>query len=531
MASLLTRLAKSLSRVERFGTSIGRRRRLAAVLCGLLVLFVRAAELPRLPIPEPSIHDEFSYLLAADTFASGRLTNTTHPMWEHFESFHIIQFPTYMSMYPPGQGLVLAAGQVLFGHPWWGVFLSTGLFCCALCWMLQGWLPPGWAFLGGLLMAMRIGVFSGFMNSYFGTSLAGIGGALVLGALPRIIQHPRVRHAVYMALGLAILANTRPFEGLVLSIPVAGALLFWIVARKPGLRVSITKIALPVALVLLPAALATCYYCWRLTQNPFQMPYLLNRETYAVTPYFLWQSLRPEPVYRHEVMRKFYVEWEPRFQNAIGQNSLHGWLLAAQLKVSRAWYLGFALTLPLIALPCLFKDRRVRFFLLSAPVMLIGLALERYTQPRYLIPMAGAFSVIVLQSMRHMRQWRVRGHQAGLLLVRAVCFVCCAAFLGQAIITYPDAPYPGDLDRAQILRHLESLPGRQLAIVRYTPDHSVLHEWVYNRADIDHAKVVWAREMGSPDDQQLLRYFRDRTAWLVEPDQQPPRLDPYIPPE
>jgi len=532
MASLLAQLAQSFSGVERFGTSIARRRRLAAVVCGLLVLLVRAAELPRLPIPEPWIHDEFANLLAADTFASGRLTNVTNPMWEHFESFHIIQFPTYMSVYPPGQGLVLAAGQVFFGHPWWGVFFSTGLFCCALCWMLQGWLPPGWAFLGGLLVAMRIGVFSGLMNSYSGTSLAGIGGALALGALPRIIQHPRVRHAVFMALGLAILANTRPFEGLVLGIPVAGALLFWMVARKPGLRVSIAKVALPMALVLLPAGLATCYYCWRVTQNPFQMPYQLGRDTYAVAPLFLWQPLRPEPVYRHEVMRKFYVEWEPGFQNAMGENSLDGWLLAAHSKVSRAWhfYLGFALTLPLMAFPCVIRDRRVRFFLLSAPVMLIGLALARYTQPNYLPPMAGVCYVIVLQSMRHMRQWRVCGHQAGLVLVRGVGFVCCAAFLGHAITPYADPPYPGNLERAQVLRRLESLSGRQLVVVRYSPEHDVVKDWVYNRADIDNAKVVWAREMGPTDDRQLLRYFHDRTVWLVEPDQQPPRLSPYVAP-
>ena len=83
------------------------------------------------------------------------------------------------------------------------------------------------------------------------------------------------------------------------------------------------------------------------------------------------------------------------------------------------------------------------------------------------------------------------------------------------------------LERARVLSKLESYPGPQLAIVRYSAAHSVFDDWVYNAADIDHAHVVWAREMDGPDNAELLRYFRGSRVWLVEPDSPRPKISPY----
>src|SRR5262249_25054985 len=76
-----------------------------------------------------------------------------------------------------------------------------------------------------------------------------------------------------------------------------------------------------------------------------------------------------------------------------------------------------------------------------------------------------------------------------------------------------------NLDRARVLKDLEQTPGEHLVIVRYRPDHDfILDEWVYNNADIDGSKVIWARDMGAKENLELLQYFRSRRAWLIEPD-------------
>ena len=123
------------------------------------------------------MQDEFSYLLAADTFAHGRLTNPTPPFPEHFETPHVLVRPTYMSKYPPGQGIALAIGQLFTTQPIIGVWLSSAAAAAAIYWMLLGFIPAPWSLLGGLAAAIHPQMLA-WSQTYWGRSVAVLGSAL-----------------------------------------------------------------------------------------------------------------------------------------------------------------------------------------------------------------------------------------------------------------------------------------------------------------------------------------------------------------
>src|SRR5580704_11436597 len=256
-----------LGRIEGVFSRFAAHKFLAAAALFLFVIALRIALLAQLPVPNPGIHDEFSYLLMGDTFIHGRLANPPHPLWRSFETFHVLWFPTYASKYPPAQGLVLAFGELL-GSPWIGVLLSAAAMAAAFVWMLQAWIPARWAFLAGVLAALRLCVASYWINSYWGGAVAAIGGALVLGAFGRINRRPSLAMGILLGLGVAILFNSRPYESVFFCIPVAMAILFWlrrqfreVETRRAALRL----VVIPVGVILLLAGGMMARYNWRVT--------------------------------------------------------------------------------------------------------------------------------------------------------------------------------------------------------------------------------------------------------------------------
>jgi hypothetical protein len=494
--------------------------------------------------PEPTAHDEFAYLLAADTYASGRVTNPTHPMWEHFEALHVLQRPSYMAKYPPGQGLLLAAGQATTGRPLAGVWLGVGLMCGAICWMLLGWLPYGWAVLGSSLVLLQLGLVGYWAQSYWGGALAAAGGAILFGGLRRLLDRhgaePTVGHGgsasaehepcsrgeprsgwglgLAIGLGMAVLAITRPFEAVVVSLP-AVLLLLHSLARSRDRRSLLLRGVLPAAAVLTLTVGVLAYNNWRVTGDALRTPYAEYTETYD-PPYifFLWKPATPPGDQQRPYFADMAQEWY--FERHTRLRTLSGFFAEKKKLVDVAFFLLGPLIVALAFVPLAMRDRWVRIAVAICATLVIANLAIPWTFPHYFAPVTGLAFFLAVSGLREaeraLGELGLRRLAVGRGFVALMVLFSVSVFGKRWIREASLEPTTFQVQRRTVLEELAGHGGDQLVLVRYAEDHPWNEEWVYNAADIDAAPIVWARYLDEASNRRLLGYFKDRQAWILD---------------
>jgi hypothetical protein len=273
------------------------------------------------------------------------------------------------------------------------------------------------------------------------------------------------------------------------------------------------------------------YYNWRLTGNMLLLPHVLNTRVYHTAPLFLWEHPKPKMHYRNQQFEDFYNGWErENYHNNRADVLRVCWEKVFRGSVTYFWP-GLLLALP--ALPYLFRDRKMRLPLIVAGVGLAGVFVVIWSAAHYAAPVTCVIYLLAVQTIRHLHKKRIRSWPIGIAFSRAIV-ISLILSVGLWVARKKCDPLfwacEGDPSRAVIAEKLNRTPGKHLIVVRYTEDHNIHDDWVYNGAEIDNAKVLWAREIDPEQNAKLFAYFKDRKIWLVTPDDDNTYLEPYTPP-
>lgn len=503
---------------------------LAMLTLAVLPLALRMLLLPGHPVPVVHVYDEMSHTLVADTLSHFRLANPAHPLHQFFETFFVLQEPTYSSIYPLGQGGMMAIGRAIFGLPWAGVLISTALFCALTYWVLCAWVPATWALLGGLLAVIEFGPLCYWMNTYWGGALPAYAGCLIFGALPRLRNRGwRTRDAVILGMGLSIHWLVRPFETIFVCLGVA---LFFL----PRISRPVWRTASIAALTAIPAILLTMVHDKRVTGEWFTLPEALSREQYGVPASLTFQrdpvphrALTPEQQTEYQIQMAF---------KGVPKETLGSYFERLEFRIRT--YRFFYLTPLYVVLP-LFFLALTEWSWIWIVAMLGIFALGVNFFPAYQHHYFGAVTcLLVLVSVTGLRKLNGYVPEAARLVI-LFCVAHFAFWYGSHLLETPDITqalrpfetwteinhrYPAER-RVIVREQVDGIPGKLLIFVRYyRPHHPFEDEWVYNGADIDGSRVVWARDLGA-ENEKLIRYYPDRKVWVLEPEYQPPRLLKY----
>lgn len=270
------------------------------------------------------------------------------------------------------------------------------------------------------------------------------------------------------------------------------------------------------------------YYNWRLTGNALLLPHISNARTYRTAGLFLWDHKKPKLRYNNMALQVFYNGWERSNYQTDWESAKR--VSRQKVDLFETTYFWAGALLILAALPFVLLDRGMRILGATLAVGAAAVFAVSWSFSHYAAPLTCVFYGLLVQAIRHLRTMRIFSLHLGVALSRVMvlllvldtgthlCYRVCDPLL---------FPCRGDSNRAALAEKLQHLSGKHLVIVRYAELHNPHFEWVFNGADIDGAKVLWARDMGAAQNAKLLAYFKDRHVWLVRPDLDSKDVTPY----
>jgi hypothetical protein len=321
-------------------------------------------------------------------------------------------------------------------------------------------------------------------------------------------------------LGLAILANSRPYEGLVLSVP---AIVFLVAKRwRAGVPALARQLA-PAAAVLALSICGMTFYFWRVTGNPMRMPYQVYTAEYAAAPAFLVQRAPATPAYRDASIRDANLSFAADYRRYA---SLSGFarLGAQRLAHVALFYLGPLVLVTLLMAPALLRSPKLRLLVIAAGTVSAALLVTVPFQPHYAAPIGPILLALATGAFRALWLLQRKAIAIGRPVVLAAPIVCA---IGQILIPSAPPSHSRLEFRPQLVRQLEQRGGRHLVFVRYESPHALSEEWVFNTADIDRSSIVWARDLGPAQNRLLMEYYPLRKAWVLWADRNPPQIANY----
>ena len=463
--------------------------------------------------PIAKVHDEQSYVLQAEIFASGRWTAPSPPIPEFFEQPHVMVVPAVASKYPPGNALMLTPGA-LVGYPALMVLvMSAGT--AALIFALAMRVTNPWVGALTWLLWITAPIVLRFQPGFYSEVTTTIS---ILGAWWSLLswRETRLRRwLLLVAFCVGWCAITRPLTAMAFAIPIGVVVLRDMNSARRWNDLALAMLVGMAVLMILPLWSAKTTGDWRLT------PIELYRSDYMAYDKIGFTVDTTPPRRGETPVLKTLNDY---FLSAHHQQSLQRLPVTAFERVAAltvAFFQGWRVPLIAFFLAGLFvMSWPLRFAMLSAvTTFLIHLAYAHYPPwTIYYVETASAVSAVTALGAWTAARWFLkeeRAMRAAAALTGLVLVVFGAQGVQHARV---DHHVRAAFDRlfADQIRKLPQKPA--IVFIHYTPRSAAHISEVFNYPDLE-AAPVWVVHSLGPRNEELKKMFPNRAAFDFDEDQ------------